>query len=89
MLNDTYAVTDLNVLNVNTYHKIRASSVGRAPVFIKLQVAGSDLNGSFLLFFSVFFFFFFFFFFCSSFFFFLLLLSLIINCYYKLLQSGL
>ena len=49
MLNDTYAVTDLNVLNVDTYHKIRASSVGRASVFIKLQVAGSDLNGSFLL----------------------------------------
>ena len=51
MLNDTYAVTDLNVLNVDTYHKIRDSSVGGASVFIKLQIAGSDLNGSFLLFF--------------------------------------
>ena len=44
-------MTDLNVLTVDTYHKIRASSVGTASVFIKLQVAGSDLNGSFLLFF--------------------------------------
>ena len=32
VLNDTYAVTDLNVLNVDTFHKIRASSVGRASV---------------------------------------------------------
>ena len=32
VLNDTYAVTDLNVLNAETYHKIRASSVGRASV---------------------------------------------------------
>ena len=32
VLNDTYAVTDLNVLNVDTYHKIRASSVGRVSV---------------------------------------------------------
>ena len=38
-------MTDLNVLNVDTYHKIRA---------IKLQVAGSDLNGSFLLYFFFF-----------------------------------
>ena len=52
MLNDTYAVTVLNVLNVDMYHKIRATSVGRASVFIKLQVTGSDLSGSFLLFFS-------------------------------------
>ena len=52
--NDTYAVTDLNVLNVDTYHKIRAISVGRASLFIKLQVAGSVLNGSFLLFLSFF-----------------------------------
>ena len=51
MLNDTNAVTDLNVLNVDTYHKIRANSVRRASVFVKLQVAGSDLSGSFLLFF--------------------------------------
>ena len=65
MLNDSYAVRDLNVLNVDPYHNIRASLVGRASVFIKLQVAGSDLNGSFLRYF-------FFFFFC---FFFLLLLS--------------
>ena len=35
MLNDTYAVTDYNVLHVNTYHKIRASSVGRASAFLK------------------------------------------------------
>ena len=57
MLNDTYAVTDLNVLNVDTYHKIRASSVGRVSgvfLFIKLQVADSDLKW----FFSAFFFFF-------------------------------
>ena len=51
MLNDTYAVTDLNVLNVDTYHKIRARSVGRASV---LQDAGSDLNSSFRLFFFFF-----------------------------------
>ena len=54
MLNDTYAVRDLKVLNVDTYHKIQASSVGRACVLIKLQVTGSDLNGSFLLFVVVF-----------------------------------
>ena len=30
MLNDTYAVTDLNVLNVDAYHKIRANSVDSA-----------------------------------------------------------
>ena len=34
MLNDTYAVTDLNVLNVDTHHKIRASSVGRASYLL-------------------------------------------------------
>ena len=82
MLNDTYAVTDLHVLNVDTDHKNRASSVDRASV-IKLQIAGSDLNGSFFFFFvcvcvcvCVFFLFLFFFFFFFFFlFFFLLLLS--------------
>ena len=32
VLNDSYAVTDLNVLNADTYHKIRGSSVGKASV---------------------------------------------------------
>ena len=55
-------MTNLNVLNVDTYHKFWASSVGRAFCFIKLRVAGSDLNGSFLCFFLLLLFFFFFFF---------------------------
>ena len=51
MLNDTYAVTDLNVLNVDSIIKSGlAQSVER--LFYKLQVIGSDLNGYFLLFFS-------------------------------------
>ena len=32
VLNETYDVTDLNVLNLDTYHKFRASSIGRAFV---------------------------------------------------------
>ena len=41
MLNDTYAVTDLNVLNVERIIKSRLSQS------VERQVAGSDLNGSF------------------------------------------
>ena len=48
-------MTNLNVLNVDMCHKIRASSVGRASVFIKLQVAGSDLNCFFSAFLLLFF----------------------------------
>ena len=48
-------MTDLNLINAVTYYKM-ASSVDRASVrFIKLEVAGSNLNVSFL-FFSFFFF---------------------------------
>ena len=55
MLNDTYAVADLNLLNVDTCHKIRVSSVGRASYFIKLRVA---VQTSMVLFCFFFFFFF-------------------------------
>ena len=47
MLNDTYAVTDLNVLNVDTYHKIWASSVGRASVLLNSR---SQVQTSMVLF---------------------------------------
>ena len=54
MLNDTYAVTDLNVLNVDTYHKIRLSqSIER--LFYKTP--GRRFRPQ--CFFSIFFFFFF------------------------------
>ena len=66
---------DINVTNAVTFYKILASSVGRAFFFIKLEVAGSNLNISFLFFFLSFFFFFFFFFFNY--------------CYSRLLQGGL
>ena len=48
MLNDTFAVTDKRS-ECGYVHKIRASSVGRVSVFIKLQVEGLDFNGSFFL----------------------------------------
>ena len=47
---------EVNVTNAITFYKILASSVGRASVFIKLEVAGSKLSISFLFFFLSFFF---------------------------------
>ena len=56
MLNDTYAVTDLNVLNVDTYHKIRlAQSVER--LFYKTP--GRRFRPQWVFFLLFFFFFFF------------------------------
>ena len=70
------AVTDLNVLNVDAYHKFRAFSVGRASV---LYNSTSKVQTSMVLFF---FFFFFFLYSSSSSFFF-------DYCHSKLLHSGL
>ena len=60
MLNDTYAVTDLNVLNMDTYHKIKASWVGRASV---LENSRSQVQISMVLFCLFYFIFFLFYFF--------------------------
>ena len=60
MLNDTYAVTDLNFLNADTLIKF---GLAQSVEYIKLEVAGSNPNESFLCFF---FFFFFFFYYCHS-----------------------
>ena len=82
MSNDTYSVTNLNVLNADTYHKILASSVP----FIKLEVAGSNLDSFFFLF--VFFFFFFFLFvFCLFVFFFVFFFCFLLFFFFFLLVS--
>ena len=66
----------VNVTNAASFYKILASSVGRASVFIKLEVAGSKLI--FFSFFSHFFFFFFFFY-----------IYIYNYCHSRLLQGGL